>query len=188
MTDREDQSNLPPIPDGGLAETMPDWLRRPPAWRTLPDREVAVPEPEETAGLPEPDESVIDPRDFLSDDDLPRWLRNLGRGRASRLPVADGPDAVSADSVEAVPEPKLPSASDRPPVEGGTSTPSRFVPAAPPAAPATAAPRSVARETAPQSPSLPEPAPAPAWQGAWVVAVLAALLAVAIAIIVVLVL
>ncbi|MGN6033173.1 MAG: hypothetical protein ACTHQE_16085 [Thermomicrobiales bacterium] len=30
----------PVIPDGGLSDAMPDWLRRPPAWRGMP-----VPEP-----------------------------------------------------------------------------------------------------------------------------------------------
>lgn len=189
MSDREDKSNLPPIPDGGLTEAMPDWLRRPPAWRTLPDREVTPPVPEATGDLPEPDESVIDPRTFLGDDDLPEWLRTLGHGRVARLPVEPG-EAVSDDETS------------RPDARGAGTTASgqqldrqseqpasRFVPTTPPVAPTTSKSNDTDQRLAPQSPSSrPEPATSPAWQGAWVVALLASLLVVAIAVIVVLVL
>ncbi len=126
MADREDQSNLPPIPDGGLAESMPDWLRRPPAWRTLPDREVTVPEPEATATLPEPDDSAIDPRTFLGDNDLPQWLRNLGPGRGPVSPTADAPNAGGA--VHTAPTGIDTKVSDQP----SERAPARFVPASPP--------------------------------------------------------
>lgn len=179
MGDREEQSNLPPIPDGGLSEGMPEWLRRPPAWRTLADREVEAPEPAETSALPEPDDSVIDPRTFLTDDDLPLWLRNLGRGRVvsreatgeARIVAGSGEESTERTDAETPAE-------DAP-------APSRFVPATPPAPPMA----SPAPERSRQAPEAPAPRPhvAPAWQGAWVVAVLAALLAVAIALIVVLV-
>ena len=188
MSDREDQSNLPPIPDGGLTDAMPEWLRRPPAWRTLPDREVMVPEPENASDLPEPDESIIDPRTFLTDDDLPAWLRRLGPGRALRS--QDGDHAEPGDEHTRL----TPSDATEPdsllPAERRTAaSPSRFRPTSPPVAPALSrvdnADQGVALR---QRPIPPEPAQSPAWQGAWVVAVLAALLVVALSVIVVLVL
>lgn len=41
----------PTIPDGGLGEAMPEWLRRPPAWRGMPalDSPPAADEPSEAA-------------------------------------------------------------------------------------------------------------------------------------------
>lgn len=179
MADREDQSNLPPIPDGGLTESMPDWLRRPPAWRTLPDREVTAPEPEDAAELPEPDDSVIDPRTFLSDDDLPEWLRNLGPGRRVESPADPEPPGAAAVTSSRVAE--------QPDDQPVPSTPARFVPAAPPVARLASAPRDATRKLSPQPPVRAEAGRSPAWQGAWVVAMLAALLVVAIAVIVVLV-
>lgn len=93
MTDREPTTmsksedtghddTLPTLPDGGLAERMPDWLRRPPAWRTLPKTEATseVPRPEAAAprrDLPEPDTSVIDPRTLVDVTDLPEWLQEI---------------------------------------------------------------------------------------------------------------
>jgi len=61
----------PPIPDGGLGATMPEWLLRPPAWRGMTVRE---PQRRE---LPPPDTSVIDPRTMLQIDDLPEWLQRI---------------------------------------------------------------------------------------------------------------
>lgn len=61
----------PPIPDGGLSASMPEWLQRPPAWRGMTVRE---PERRE---LPPPDMSVIDPRTMLQIDDLPEWLQRI---------------------------------------------------------------------------------------------------------------
>jgi hypothetical protein len=182
MADRDDQSNLPPIPDGGLADTMPDWLRRPPAWRALPDREIALPEPEGTGDLPEPDESVIDPRELLNDDDLPGWLRTLGRARPATPPVAGEPVEVAPGGIQPVAGAEA-SESGQP----APATSSRFVPAAPPvsaaARPAPAVPPSGG--TLPAAPVTPT-AQVRAWQGGWVVALLAALLVVAIAVIIVL--
>jgi hypothetical protein len=65
----------PSIPDGGLGEAMPEWLRRPPAWRDL---EPKAP-PRRT--LPPPDTSVIDPATLISVDDLPDWLQRLAKPR-----------------------------------------------------------------------------------------------------------
>lgn len=61
------------IPDGGLGEAMPEWLRRPPAWRQL---EPKAPPPK---SLPPPDTSVIDPATLVSVDDLPAWLQTVAR-------------------------------------------------------------------------------------------------------------
>jgi hypothetical protein len=163
MVDNDDQSHLPPIPDGGLADSMPEWLRRPPAWRTLPDRDVVQTEPVETAALPEPDTSVIDPRTFLSDDDLPLWLRNLGRGRAGTVvhePAVAGPE--SRPELEALRTEETPT--------------SRFVPATPPAPPEASAsqPRAL-----PERPTAAAPSPR-WWQGGGMVTLLAALLLIAI--------
>jgi hypothetical protein len=186
MVDHENHSNLPPIPDGGLAETMPEWLRRPPAWRTLPDREVVAPQPDEATELPEPDDSVIDPRTFLTDDDLPLWLRNLGPGRRRNAAVAGEPDA-GTDEPEPVSSGRETFGSDERATKVRASAPSRFVPTAPPPPPGDSTPPVQTATGSSTNLARSETAPAPAWQGAWVVAVLAALLAVAIALIVVLV-
>jgi len=81
---------LPPLPDGGLAASMPSWLRAPPptgATGTLPSGRVSP-------AAPSPDLAPLgptaDPRTFLVDDDFPRWLRDLA---ARRAPVP-GNDAV----------------------------------------------------------------------------------------------
>lgn len=68
------------IPDGGLGEAMPEWLRRPPAWRQLEPRAPRKP-------LPPPDTSVIDPATLVSVDDLPAWLRAIARAEAPPAPT-----------------------------------------------------------------------------------------------------
>lgn len=73
------KSDLPQIPDGGLSDSMPEWLRRPPAWRTLDHEEIAPVDPEDASKLPAADTSEIDPRTLLSEDDLPAWLRAFGK-------------------------------------------------------------------------------------------------------------
>ncbi len=71
---------LPPLPDGGLAASMPAWLRDPDP-PTVPPTE------------PEPEVQTPDPCDtstFLSEDDFPEWLRRL----AATLPRdSEGPRA-----------------------------------------------------------------------------------------------
>lgn len=90
-TDEPDM--MRPIPDGGLQQSMPEWLRRPPAWRNLPkkavttDEAVAGPaqadqEPEQQSTqvavqLPEADTSEIDPRSLVDITDLPQWLQDM---------------------------------------------------------------------------------------------------------------
>jgi hypothetical protein len=85
---------LPPLPDGGLHSSMPSWLREPPeltAADSLPLRSVVVsPRIEDPASLG----PRVDPRTFLTDDDFPRWLRDLAARR----------DARSADPSDTPPE------------------------------------------------------------------------------------
>lgn len=77
MSDRSPQANpgepdaMPPIPDGGLGSGMPEWLRRPPAWRS------AGTTPVPPKRNPPPDSSPIDPRTILTLDDLPAWLQGI---------------------------------------------------------------------------------------------------------------
>lgn len=71
------EEEMRPLPDGGLQNGMPEWLRGPPAWRNLP-REL----PGEERPLPDPDTSVIDPRTLVDVADLPQWLQEIaGRNR-----------------------------------------------------------------------------------------------------------
>lgn len=104
----------PPIPDGGLAASMPEWLQRPPAWRGMTVREP------ERRDLPPPDTSVIDPRTMLQIDDLPEWLQRI----AARATGGEPEETAETDTAVTVPsegqsraapvkEPVKPSASDR---------------------------------------------------------------------------
>lgn len=100
-TSREEDA-MRPIPDGGLQQSMPEWLRRPPAWRNLPKREdpaATATEEAPPAGkpLPEPDTSEIDPRSLVDVSDLPQWLQDLAaREREAPAPVAP----VTTESIE----------------------------------------------------------------------------------------
>lgn len=98
----DEPEEMRPIPDGGLQQSMPEWLRRPPAWRALPKKEepasetaeltaesateeTPAPAPEE---LPDPDTSEIDPRSLVDITDLPQWLQDLAaRGDALSAPT-----------------------------------------------------------------------------------------------------
>jgi len=119
--DDQHEREMPPIPDGGLSTSMPDWLRRPPAWRALPDHEV---KPSSVAGsvtLPEIDASVIDPRSFIHDDDLPGWLRSMRRPAPIAEPESAGgvegsgsPPVQPTEAVEAADEPAIVGVNHRP--------------------------------------------------------------------------
>lgn len=98
--DYQHEREIPPIPDGGLSTSMPDWLRRPPAWRNLPDHGVEPPPVAGSVALPEPDASVIDPREFIHDDDLPGWLRSMRR--PAPLAEVDPPVATEPDNLQTV--------------------------------------------------------------------------------------
>ncbi len=180
MSHRPDDANLPPIPDGGLSGSMPDWLRRPPAWRTLQDQEVVAPPPVETSALPEADESIIDPREFLTDDDLPAWLRRLGRGTADA--TRNAPGTSEADSTFVVAQPTPVAFSEEVP-DQAASVSARFVPRQPVVLD-TGRERPVVQP--PRSATLEQPAPSAAWwQRGVVVMLLASLLVAAIVAIVV---
>ena len=98
---------LPPLPDGGLHSSMPTWLREPPERSTAEfrplTRVVASPRIENLAPLG----PRADPRTFLTDDDFPRWLRDLAARRdeaalRSAEPT-DAPPAAAATIPRAAP-------------------------------------------------------------------------------------
>lgn len=103
--DQGEPDALPPIPDGGLGSGMPEWLRRPPAWRVAGTSAIpAAPPPRD---IPPPDTSPIDPRTILTVDDLPAWLQGIAHA-ASVGGRADQEDpTVEQDSgaPATVPEP-----------------------------------------------------------------------------------
>jgi len=61
------ETTFRPIPDGGLADSLPGWLKERPAW--------SVDGTSVSTLLP--DHSVIDPRRLVHDEDLPEWLRAI---------------------------------------------------------------------------------------------------------------
>jgi hypothetical protein len=81
---------LPPLPDGGLAASMPTWLREPPPLSPAP---ALAAEPHQAPAALGP---RADPRTFLSDDDFPRWLRDLA---ARRVETARPPAVQSGTSL-----------------------------------------------------------------------------------------
>lgn len=136
QTDRAD-GELPAIPDGGLSEAMPEWLRRPPAWRgmAVPDVPSTTPEPvadgpsspraapvevgaeaeirtpsAEPKMLLEPDRSPIDPSSLIEMSDLPAWLVGLGQ---RDLPVPVVQMTGSSPIADSVTETILPVSQDR---------------------------------------------------------------------------
>lgn len=100
MSDSKQPESMRPIPDGGLQDAMPSWLKRPPAWRNMPTAEERF---ERT--LPEPDTSEIDPKSLVDITDLPQWLQTI----AAREPVVV-PEPAVEHAVEQVlqiqPEPE----------------------------------------------------------------------------------
>lgn len=140
-----DDEQLPPIPDGGLASSMPDWLQRPPAWRAVED-EPAELDHDHSDALPQAETSTIDPRTFLTEDDLPPWLRGLHRPA--------GPEQEDARSLERE--------ADGPDVATMAGASSRFVPRS--ITPSNQAPgESAVRK---KSPGQGRPRPAPSRRGA----------------------
>jgi hypothetical protein len=91
-TPEDKDDDLRPIPDGGLATSLPDWLKEPPSW-TKEQTSVAV--------LP-PDTSPIDPRTLVRDEDLPEWLRAIAQREAEPITLPDQePEPDALDSVDA---------------------------------------------------------------------------------------
>lgn len=109
MSDDQQPEELRPIPDGGLKDTMPGWLKRPPAWRNMP---TADQRHERT--LPEPDTSEINPKTLVDVSDLPQWLQTIAARGDVPAPQPDETvgfalqqiQAVSARQMETVPLPE----------------------------------------------------------------------------------
>lgn len=98
MSDKSDQ--MRPIPDGGLKDGMPSWLKRPPAWRDMPTAEQR-----HERALPDADTSEIDPHALVDVTDLPQWLQSIAaRGRIS-APAADASVDHAVDVVHIAHEP-----------------------------------------------------------------------------------
>jgi hypothetical protein len=101
------------LPDGGLSDAMPEWLRRPPAWRELAGKET----PEAARELPAPDTSVIDPRTFIDVSDLPPWLQAIAARDGERAPeaepIADEPTPEATPMASNDPNPEQPTTEPR---------------------------------------------------------------------------
>lgn len=94
MSENQQPEEMRPIPDGGLKDAMPSWLKRPPAWRSMPSAE----ERHERT-LPEPDTSEIDPKTLVDVSDLPLWLQTIAsRGE---LPAPE-PDQSVGHALEQI--------------------------------------------------------------------------------------
>src|SRR5918994_1760203 len=102
-----------PMPDGGLAETMPDWLRRPPVWRETVARRAKPRPPADT--------SPIDPRTLTDVGDLPLWLQRIAQRPAERAAqkVKDDPIENHPGRVERVVDPHRERRNLRPPETQG---------------------------------------------------------------------
>ena len=91
---------LPPLPDGGLASAMPDWLRPATTSAGAPGATEAAPTVG-IRGMPDTDTSTespstarpdrFDPATLLTADDLPAWLRALA---ADTGPIGGAPAAA----------------------------------------------------------------------------------------------
>jgi hypothetical protein len=88
---------LPPLPDGGLGASMPAWLREAPQPVTSALVVDAAAQPQDLTPLG----PRADPRTFLSDDDFPRWLRELAARREGAA-AESGDGLVSSGAVPAV--------------------------------------------------------------------------------------
>ena len=83
----------PVIPDGGLGDALPEWLRTTPSWTKAPDA---------LRTIPEPDTSEIDPASLVTIDDLPGWLQAVAARSASSRETAEvgEPTVATAPVVE----------------------------------------------------------------------------------------
>ena len=96
MSDDQQSEEMRPIPDGGLKDAMPSWLKRPPAWRSMPTAE----ERHERA-LPEPDTSEIDPKTLVDINDLPQWLQTIAARGEVPQPIPDQTVGHALEQVQA---------------------------------------------------------------------------------------
>lgn len=97
---------LPPLPDGGLAASMPAWLREAsaPVAEIPPPAAILDQAPASPPALHPPLEPLgqqADPRDFLTDDDFPRWLRDLAARDARQPTPAPAEHASTAATLPA---------------------------------------------------------------------------------------
>jgi hypothetical protein len=121
-----------PIPDGGLQQAMPEWLRRPPAWRNLPKRDEPAPDTANAEALsapparelPDPDTSEIDPRSLVDVSDLPQWLQDVA---ARSEPASAAAEPVDDELVEPK-ESQMTNPENRNPVEVDTERSIPFEP------------------------------------------------------------
>lgn len=132
---------LPPLPDGGLGASMPAWLREPSTPPLAPAAPIA-PFPAAPPSLG----ARTDPRAFLSDDDFPRWLRDLAAQRLAPKsaparteekppPAQTSRDAAIPADVSPQPESTLPPVVADPapaPLERPPAIPASFPNPAPP--------------------------------------------------------
>ncbi len=90
---------LPPIPDGGLATTMPSWLRAP-LVRTGAEGELGPPPVDNGQGeVPAPSAGVAS---LVEPDDLPAWLRTLVEPAGLRVSTSEGTIASRPVTVDDV--------------------------------------------------------------------------------------
>ena len=151
---QDDDPEMRPLPDGGLGENMPDWLRRPPAWRVLPATQMPSFEPDPATTtppreLPPEDTSVIEPTSLIEFDDLPRWLRELGTQRLTHEDEVTETVDVSVTDAEG----------EESPVPVAPDSAARAAPA--PSSAVDAAPQGDALPTSEEPLPAPEPAPEP---------------------------
>lgn len=107
---------LPPLPDGGLAQSMPSWLRAsesaeaPPAAPSEARLELSSATPPMGMATPKRDGDITDTTQFLSDDDLPEWIRRLANPRSAdgKVVRATATDAPSIPREEPRPVAKEP--------------------------------------------------------------------------------
>lgn len=151
---------LPPVPNAGLPSAMPEWLRT-------------------QTGSAEPDARPIDPTDttsFISENDLPEWIRQIAAADAAKEEERKRLAAEAAQNEGAAKRPVLPGESAAPAVpatnpwlarrdvasaeqawSAATASVAAPAPASAPAPETAAAPS----EPAPlQTDSIPEAAPA----------------------------
>ena len=88
----------PPIPTGDLPSTIPDWLKR-------PVQPVAMNRSEESL-LSDP----TDTRGFITEDDLPAWIREIAAADTSRRAEAERnaavPEPAASEAAEPIPPAK----------------------------------------------------------------------------------
>jgi hypothetical protein len=149
---------LPPLPDGGLRSSMPTWLRDPPQ---LPVAESLPPTRAALTRIEDPPlGSHVDPRTFLSDDDFPRWLRDLAARREEALSPSTEANGAPPTAKATIPRAAPPAWPDLPEPVGPTRTPAN-TDTFPLIAVPVGAQRLAEPSSGPEPTSTPEPDPEP---------------------------